>query len=401
VAKSLPVVRLKEGEEARIRWGHPWVFATTVAGITGDPGSGDLVAVTGTAGRPVGEGLFSPESRVRVRMMRSGPGAPLLDREGVLALVRERILSAIGLRRRLGAGGGNRMVFGESDGLPGLVVDRYADCAVVQLLSAGMDALRPELAGMLAELVPATLIIERSDTGSREREGLPSARGVLAGSLPDGGLVPFAAGGLNLLADVLEGQKTGFYLDQVDNWTALKPLGEGRRILDVCCYTGSFGLSLLSGGGKELLGVDSSKRALGMAGEHAKMNGLADRARFAAGDAGDTMAALAAAGEKFGFVVLDPSALARTKAHRLLALRTYRALNALALKVIEPGGFLFSCSCTPWVGLPELAGAVATAAREAGRPARLLEVRGQSRDHPVHPEMPETRYLTGTLWNID
>lgn len=391
---------MQGGEEARIRAGHPWVYATSVAGITGDPGPGDLVQVTGHGGRPLGEGLYSPRSRVRVRMVRTGTGEPLTDRESLLALIRERLGSAIGLRRRLGGSTGARLVFGESDGLPGLIVDRYADCAVVQLLSAGMDALRPALAGMVAEIIPASLLVERSDTGGREREGLPTARGVLSGTAPENGLVAFAAGGLNLMADVLEGQKTGFYLDQADNWAALRPLGEGRRILDVCCYTGAFGLSLLSGGGSELLGVDTSKRALGIAGEHARINGLADRARFTAGDAGGTLAALAAAGEKFGFVVLDPSALARTKAHRALALRTYRALNAAAVGVTEPGGFLFSCSCTPWVGLPELAGAVAGAAREVGRMVRLLEVRGQSRDHPVHPMMPETRYLTGTLWEI-
>jgi 23S rRNA (cytosine1962-C5)-methyltransferase len=377
------------------------VFASSIAAIEGEPSGGDLVAVAGAGGRPVGEGLYSPKSGIRVRMIRTGSGSPLKGGDDLVFLLGERLRASIDLRRRLGGSGVNRVVFGESDGLPGLVADNYGGCVVVQLLSAGMNAFKSELAGMLSDQLSSTAIVERSDTGNREREGLPTARGVLSGSIPEDGLIPFSAGGLKLFADVLEGQKTGFYLDQVDNWIALKTLGEDRRILDVCCYNGVFGLSLLAGGGRDLVGVDSSKRALGIAGEHARLNGLTERVRFTAGDAGDTLSALAAAGEKFGFVVLDPSALARTKAHRAVALKAYRALNAAAVKVTEPGGFLFSCSCTPWVGLPELSGAVAGPAREAGRTVRLLEVRGQSRDHPAHPMMPETRYLTGTLWNID
>jgi 23S rRNA (cytosine1962-C5)-methyltransferase len=307
---------------------------------------------------------------------------------------------SLSARRGFMDDGAGRLVFGEADGLPGLVVDRYGNALVAQLLSAGMDRIRPMLIARLSALCAPDLIVERSDTGSREQEGLPAVRGVLAGRLPDDGLVRFTAGGMSLVADVLEGQKTGFYLDQKDNWAALRPFGKGRRILDVCCYTGAFGLSLMLGGGVSLVGVDSSRRALDLAVEHARLNGMDGRSAFVAGDAGAILAGLAASGERYDFVIVDPSALARTKKHRTLALRAYRALNSAALKATAPGGLLFSCSCTPWVGALELAGIVAGLAREAGRCARLLEVRGQSRDHVAHPLMPETRYLTGTLWHI-
>jgi 23S rRNA (cytosine1962-C5)-methyltransferase len=281
------------------------------------------------------------------------------------------------------------------------VADRYGSVVVIQLGSAGLDARRETILALIRERLAPAAIVERSDSGGREREGLAPARGLREGSLPAGGLVPFTAGGLTLVADVLAGQKTGFYLDQRDSWEALRPLGAGRRILDSCCYTGAFGLSLLKGGGTALTGIDSSRRAVEFAREAAGRNGFADRATFLHGDAGETMTALRASGERFGFVVLDPSAFAKARAHAGMARRAYATLNERALGLVAPGGFLYSCSCTPWVGASGLASLVGAAARSAGRCVHLVEVRGASRDHPPHPAMPETAYLAGTLWYVE
>jgi len=397
---AIPAITLVPGASRRLATGHPWVFANTVRKVAGDPAPGALVRVAGPDGRRVGEGFYSPASRVRVRLI-TGAAEPLLDgEEPLLALLRQRLAEASALREGLGFTGGYRLAFGESDGLPGLVVDRYGRTLVVQLLSAGMEARRTALVEMLNGLFAPEAIVERSDTGGREREGLAPARGVLAGILPEGGRVPFEAEGLALEADVLDGQKTGFYLDQRDNWTALRAVARGKKVLDACCYTGAFGLSLLRGGAESLLGVDSSHRAVAAAEASAGRNGFTGRASFVAGDAGSVMAEAAKRGESFGFVVLDPPALARTKAHRSLALRAYRALNAAALSVTARGGFLFTCSCTPWVGAAELAEMVGEECARAGRRPALVETRGQARDHTAHPAMPETRYLTGLLVNV-
>ncbi len=396
----MPVVHLTARGAERLKAGHPWVYDGDVARVVGEPGAGALVRVAGEQGAALGVGQYSPASRVRVRVFAVGAEGLPEDAAGVAALVRRRLERAVALRRALGYEEAARLVFGESDGLPGLVVDRFGAVLVVQLLSAGMEALRAEVVAALRELLAPAAIVERSDTGGREREGLAPARGLLAGALPEDGEAPFRAGGLALAADVLGGQKTGFYLDQRDSWLALRPFGAGRRILDACCYTGAFGLSLLLGGGASLLGVDSSKRAVARAAVLAERNGLAAKARFEAADAGERLAALARAGERFDFVILDPSAFARARAHRGLAEKAYAALNEAALAVVAPDGLLFTCSCTPWVGAEELGRAVAGAARRQGRGAVLLETRGQSRDHPVHPLMPETRYLTGELWHV-
>ena len=315
----------------------------------------------------------------------------------MLAVLRSRLAAAVALRESLGCATAGRLVFGESDGLPGLIADRYGEVVVIQLLTAGTDVRRAALVALLRDALGDVTIVERSDSGAREREGLAPVRGTLAGAMPAEGLAPFSSGGLRWLADVAAGQKTGFYLDQADSWTALRPLGAGRRILDACCYTGAFGLSLLAGGGTALVGVDSSARALGIAARHAALNGLGDRATFRRADAADALAELAAAGERFGFVILDPSAFAKARAHAGLALKAYARLNELALAVLEPGGFLFTCSCTPRIGHAELLGLAGEAARRAGRPLVPLEFRGAARDHPVHPAMPDTAYLAGLL----
>jgi len=408
---NLPIIEADHEAARRLEAGHPWVHDSAVKRVSGAPGPGALVRVM-AGGRRLGEGMFSPSSRIRVRMVSGPAGRPVEDEDSLLAELEARTRAAVALRERLNLsvglqqsprdvpGGAARIAFGESDGLPGLVADLYSRTLVVQFLSAGMDLRREAVVEMLSRVLSPEAVVERSDTGNREREGLKSVRGILQGSLPEDGRVPFIAEGLVLQADPLGGQKTGFYLDQRDNWVALRPLARGRRVLDACCYTGAFGLSLLKGGAESLVAIDSSSRALGLAGEAARRNGLEGNARFIEGDAGAVMAEMAIKGEKFGFVVLDPPALAKTRAHRVLASRAVRALNDAALAVVEPGGLLFTCSCTPWINGNDLVESVAASAARSGRRVSVLEVRGQSRDHPAHPLMPETRYLAGLLVHV-
>ena len=243
-----PQIRLR----APHRSGHPWVFETAVAAVEGEPAAGAAVGVLDPGGRPAGWGWWTPGSQARVRLVELEAPAPASE-DAVLAVLRHRLNEAVVLRTGLGRLRAGRLVFGESDGIPGLIADRYGDVVVVQLLTAGTDVRRAALVEMLREVLGGVSLIERSDSGAREREGLTPVRGTLAGVMPPEGLAPFEAGGLAWLADVAAGQKTGFYLDQVDSWVALRPLATGRRILDVCCYTGAFGLSLLSGGGAALV----------------------------------------------------------------------------------------------------------------------------------------------------
>lgn len=396
---NLPIIEVDAEARRRLEAGHPWVRDSAVRRVSGGPPPGAMVRVL-SGGRRMGEGLFSPASRIRVRLVTGPAESPLEHENALMAELGVRIRSAASMRERIGFTGAFRVVFGESDGVPGLVADLYNRTLVIQLLSAGMDARRDALVEILREVFSPETVVERSDTGNREREGLKPFRGILFGVLPTGGQVPFEAEGLLMQADPLEGQKTGFYLDQRDNWAALRPLGRGRRVLDACCYSGAFGLSLLLGGAEALTAVDSSRRALSVAEDAAGRNGLSGRARFIAGDAGAVMTEMAGRGEKFGLVVLDPPALARTKAHRVLASRAVRAMNASAISVVEPGGLLFTCSCTPWITADDLAETVAVAGTRLGRRTSILEVRGQSRDHPIHPLMPETRYLSGLLVHV-
>jgi len=400
---NLPIIEVDREASRRLESGHPWVHDSAVKRVSGDPGPGALVRVL-SGGRRLGEGMFSPASRIRVRLVAGPADRPLENEDALMAELEARTRAAAALRERLGLigvpGRAARIIFGESDGLPGLVADLYSRTLVVQFLSAGMDLRREAVVEMLRRVLVPEAVIERSDTGNREREGLKPVRGILHGALPEDGRVPFEVEGLLLQADPLGGQKTGFYLDQRDNWLTLRPLARGRRVLDACCYTGAFGLSLLMGGADSLTAIDSSNRAIKLAEEAARRNGLAEKAKFVEGDAGAVMAEMAGRGEKFGLVVLDPPALAKTRAHRVLASRAVRALNEAALAVVESGGLLFTCSCTPWITGDDLVQSVALSASRQGRRASVLEVRGQSRDHPAHPLMPETRYLAGILFHV-
>jgi 23S rRNA (cytosine1962-C5)-methyltransferase len=382
---------LLQPRRARPFYGHhPWVYAGAVAAVEGDPADGDVVDLVSHAGNFVARGLYNSQSKIRVRLYSWSPDVPL-DR----AFFRDRLEAALRLRRMLpgldGPGSACRLVFSEGDGLSGLTVDRYDRWLAVQFTALGMARRRDLLAEQLVDLARPEGIMLRTERGIGRLEGLELQDEPLSGRLPDGP-VEIREDGLRFLVNLVEGQKTGFYLDQRDNRRAVAPLAAGRRVLDAFCYTGGFALHAARAGAASVLGVDASEPALALARENARLNGL-DNVSFVRADVFAHLDALAQAGERFGLVVLDPPKFARTRGAVEEALRGYRRLQTLALRLVEPDGFLVTCCCSGLIAADMLEDLLAQLAVEERREIQVLERRGQAPDHPVSVGCLESAYL--------
>ena len=303
-----------------------------------------------------------------------------------------RLRAAIALRERVVEGTtAYRVVFGEGDLVPGLVVDRYGDVLVAQMLTAGIDRRKELLIDLLAGLTGARAIYLRNDARSRLREGLPLYRQFARGDAAT--RIEIAESGAAFFVDIAGGQKTGWFCDQRENRTALAPFARGARVLDVFSYSGAFGIHAAIHGATSVLGLDASQDAVALAQQHAAMNGAADRCAYRAVNAFDELKALQQKGERFDLIVLDPPAFARTKQAVPDALAGYKEINLRAIRLLEPDGVLASCSCSWHVDERMLWAAILDAAQDARRDLRLIEFRSQARDHPMLAAMPETRYL--------
>lgn len=383
-------VTLRPHEDARIRSGHPWVFSNEIASF-GERAPkfepGELVRVADARGRLLGVAYYNPHTLIAARLL-SREARPI-DRDFFAA----RLTAARRLRdRHLPGADACRLVFGESDGLPGVVVDRYGPVAVVQPLTAGMERLLPlALEALEALLAPAGVVVRR-DAGIRGLEGLPIAEPEVRGRV-EAPLV-IEVGGLAFEVDPLRGQKTGFFLDQRVNHGRVDRVAPGARVLDAFCYGGAFGLRAARAGAREVLFVDSSAEALATARRNAERNGLAARCRFEQADAFDRLAALDGAGERFDLVILDPPAFARSRKQLAGARRGYKEINRRAFRLLSAGGHLVTCSCSHHVDRETFREIVRDAAADAGRTALVVEAGGQSPDHPVLLGCPETDYLT-------
>jgi 23S rRNA (cytosine1962-C5)-methyltransferase len=369
---------------------HPWVYAGAVAAVEGEPADGDVVDLYSHAGNFVARGLYNGRSKIRVRLYSWAPDVPL-DAD----FFRGRLQAALRLRRELpgldGPGRAARLVFSEGDGLSGLTVDRYDRWLAVQFTALGLAARRELFAGLLAELLQPEGIVLRTERGIGKLEGLELHDGLLWGHLPEGP-VEIEEDGLRFLVNLVEGQKTGFYLDQRDNRRAVAALAAGRRVLDAFCYTGGFGLHAARAGARAVLGVDASEPALALARENARRNGL-DNVAFTRADVFHHLDELARAGERFGLVVLDPPKFARRRGAVEEALRGYRRLQSLALRLLEPDGFLVTCCCSGLIAVDMLEDLLAQLAVEERREIQILERRGQAPDHPVSVGCLESSYL--------
>lgn len=382
---------LLQPRKARPFYGrHPWVYPGAIASVEGAPADGDVVDLCSHAGNFVARGLYNSHSKIRVRLY-AWSAEQALDENFFC----EKFAAALHLRGPIlnlnGPGRACRLVFSEGDGLSGLTVDRYDRWLVMQFTSLGLALRREMLADLLMELVQPEGIYLRTERGIGQLEGIELHDGLLRGTVP-AEPVTVEEDGIKFLVHIAEGQKTGFYLDQRENRRAVAELAAGRRILDGFCYTGGFGLHAARAGATSVFGVDVSEPALLLARENARLNGLSNVA-YERGDVFERLESLVQAGERFGLVVLDPPKFARTRGAVDDALRGYRQLNKLALRLLEPDGILVMCCCSGLITAEMLDALLAQLAVEERREVQILEHRGQSADHPVAVTCPESAYL--------
>jgi 23S rRNA (cytosine1962-C5)-methyltransferase len=382
------MLRLKRGEDRRIRAGHLWVFsneidnaATPLVGFK----AGTAVHIESDRKQFLGLAYVNPHALICARIVGRDP-AQRLDR----ALISERLSVALALRARLGSAQYGRLVFGESDALPGLILDHYDGIIVGQTSTAGMEALKEDVEAAVRAALNPSGFVWKNDSGARDLEHLPEYVEVAFGSVPDE--VKVVESGLEFAAPLHEGQKTGWFYDQTANRRRLLHyLPHGSRVLDVCSYAGAWAITALKSGASSAHCIDSSELALGFAERNAQANQV--KLETTRADAFDAMTRLREAGERLDVVILDPPAFIKRKKDIPQGIAAYRKLNQLALNLIEGDGLLVSCSCSYHLSADELAGAIQSAARHSGRFVQILETGGQSPDHPVHPAIAETRYL--------
>jgi 23S rRNA (cytosine1962-C5)-methyltransferase len=363
--------------------------------VDGSPKAGDTVDVRSSSGQVVARAAYSPASQIRARVWTFDPAE-----EVDAAFFRARVMRALAVREALPAAKHSnalRLIHAESDGLPGLVVDRYADVLVAQFLAAGVERWREPILDALAELTGCEAIYERSDAETRKLEGMEPRVGFVRGNRK-ASRCPIIEYGLNFRVDVEQGQKTGFFLDQRDNRHRVRSLAAGREVLDGFCYTGGFAINALAGGAKHVVAIESSAPSLEVARENLAANAVdATKLEFVQADAFTHLRALRDRGAHFDLVVLDPPKFAPTAAQAKNAARAYKDINLLAFKLLRPGGLLATFSCSGGVDAALFQSIVAGAALDAGGEAKIIERFGAAADHPVALEFPESEYLKGLL----
>jgi 23S rRNA (cytosine1962-C5)-methyltransferase len=385
---ALPVLKLRRHEEKRLRGGHLWVFSNEVdtsdRPLT-DHEPGSIVRVHDSRDRFVGHAYVNPHALICARILSRDEHRPIGP-----ALFVERLRTALALRQRLYRHECYRLVYGESDGLPGLVLDRFGDVVVGQLTTLGMERLRPWVEAAVREVVGPRVLVWKHDGSSRDLEKLPKEVVTAFGDLPDA--VTIVEDGLTFTAPLAGGQKTGWFYDQAINRDHLRRyVVPGARVLDVCSYVGAWALSALRHGAGSAACVDASQSALDAAQRNAAANGFPlDVHR---GDAFDVLAQLADAGERYDLVIVDPPAFIKRRKDQHQGEAAYRRLNQLAMKLLTDDALLVSCSCSYHLAQETLPGLLQAAAANLGRNLQVLEFGGQSPDHPVHPAIVETRYL--------
>ena len=386
---------LKPGREKSLKRRHPWIFSGAIERVVGEPKAGDTVQVRSSDGAALAVAAYSPDSQIRARVWsfeaKATANAEYFNR---------RVKQAVALRAALPAAkhtNALRLVHGESDGLPGVIVDRYADVLVAQFLSAGAERWREAILDALVEATHCEAVFERSDAEVRKLEGLESRVGFARGNR-NAARCPITEYGLHFRVDVEQGQKTGFFLDQRENRQRVRALAAGREVLDGFCYTGGFAIAALAGGASHVLALESSASALEVARENLAANPLeAARVEFVQADVFAHLRTLRDGARTFGLIVLDPPKFAPTAAQAKNAARAYKDINLLAFKLLAPGGLLATFSCSGGVGAELFQSIVAGAALDAGAQAKIIERFHAAADHPVALEFPEGDYLKGLL----
>ncbi|HWI40469.1 MAG TPA: class I SAM-dependent rRNA methyltransferase [Verrucomicrobiae bacterium] len=378
---------LHRGEDRRIREGHPWVFSNEIREVAGDDTPGVTAELFDAGGKFLGTGYYNRNSLIAFRVLSR-------EREPIdsVEFFERRILRALSFREKIYPGLQTfRAVYGESDFLPGLVVDRYGDYLSLQVLTAGMEMRRGLVLEALRRVFSPKGVLARNDVGVRRLEGLPEVVEVLWGEVPD--TVEMEEHGLRFLVDLAGGQKTGHFLDQKENHLLLRGICDGGEVLDCFCYSGSWALHAASFGASAVTGVDISERAVSLARKNAALNAMGERVVFEKADAFDRLRTLRSEGRRFDVVVLDPPAFVKSRKQIREALSGYLTINTRGMQLLKPGGTLITCSCSHHISIESFRNMLVSAARQAGRRMWLSEVRSQAPDHPVLLQAPETEYL--------
>lgn len=399
VSPSLPPLRLKKNEERRLRAGHAWIYsnevdteATPLKGLV----PGTQVTVQDSRGKSLGSAFVNPNTLIAARLYAREADKPL-----DASLLVHRINIALSLRERVFPTPHYRLVYGDSDGLPGLVVDRYGDVLVVQIGTAGMEALREQVVAALVKVIKPFGILLRNDASVRALENLPEEIAVAHGSVPD--LVELEENGVRFEAPVKDGQKTGWFYDHRDNRARLMALvarSRGARVLDVFSYVGGWGVQAAVAGAGEVLCVDASETALSRVAGNAALNKVGACVRTQAGDAFQVMKALLDAGERFDIVVMDPPAFIKRRKDVEQGTIAYRRVNELAMRLLQKDGLLVSGSCSMHLSRMDLLDVVRATGRQVDRHVQVISQGGQGADHPVLPAIPETDYLKAVFARV-
>lgn len=392
------VVILKKGEGRTIKSGGAWIFDNEIDKISGDFTNGDIVAVQDFDGYPMGRGFINTVSKITVRMMTRDP-----EQEVDEALIEKRVRNAWKYRKDTVDTSSCRLIFGEADFLPGIVIDKYEEVLVVESLALGIDKLKPlildKLKAVLAEDgVTIRGIYERSDAKVRTKEGMERYKGFIGPEFDTE--VCITENGVKYMVDVKDGQKTGFFLDQKYNRLAMQKLCRDAKVLDCFTHTGSFALNAGIAGAKEVLGLDASELAIDQARKNAELNGLSNTVSFEVDDVLERLPKMVEAGEKYDVVILDPPAFTKSRDTIKKAAKGYREINVCGMKLVKDGGYLATCSCSHFMDYETFTKVIADSARSAHRRLRQIEFRTQAPDHPILWSADESYYLKFYIFQV-
>lgn len=395
---NVAVVTLKKGEGRTIKSGGMWIFDNEIASIMGSFDDGDIVIVHDFDGYPMGKGFINRNSKIRVRLMTRNTEQEIDD-----AFLRERLENAWEYRKKTVDTSSCRVVFGEADFLPGLVIDKFSDVLVVQSLALGIDRFKERIVDILKAILEKDGmhirgVYERSDAKVRKNEGLPRIKGFIGDEFDTN--VQIVENGVKYYVDVKEGQKTGFFLDQKYNRQSIRKLCRDAKVLDCFTHTGSFALNAGQAGAKSVLGLDASELGVEQARKNAELNGLSDTVKFECADVFDKLPELERAGEKFDVVILDPPAFTKSRNSIKNAVKGYREINLRGMKLVKDGGFLATCSCSHFMDYDLFTKTIAQAASNVHKRLRQVEFRTQAPDHPILWAANESYYLKFYIFQV-
>ena len=396
--ENVAIVTLKKGEGRTIKAGGAWVFNNEIETITGRFHNGDLVIVHDFDGYPMGKGYINQNSKIRVRLLTRH-----VNQEIDESFFQMRLQNAWNYRKDTVDTSSCRLVFGEADFLPGIVIDKYEDVLVMECLTLGMERYKEQLANLMKQIlqkdgIQIRGVYERSDAKEREKEGLSRVKGFIGAEFDTN--VEITENGVRYMVDVVNGQKTGFFLDQKYNRLAIQKLCKGKRVLDCFTHMGTFALNAGIAGASEVTGLDISEFAVEQATENAKRNSLSDTVTFRAANVLDELPKLAAAGEKYDVVILDPPAFTKSRQATKNAIKGYREINMKGLKLVKDGGYLATCSCSHFMTQELLAKTIREAARATHKRLRQVEFRTQAADHPILWAAEESYYLKFFIYQV-